>query len=39
MSNRSNYVISLFYGYIHLFKKSVILLYQSCNDYLMSGCL
>lgn len=38
-SNRSNYIISLFYCYSHLFKKSVILLYQSCNDYLMSGCL
>lgn len=38
-SNRSNYIISLFFCYSHLFKKSVILLYQSCNDYLMSGCL
>lgn len=38
-SNRSNYVISLFYCYSHLFKKSVILLYQSFNDYLMPGCL
>lgn len=27
-SNRSNYFISLFYSYIHLFKKSVILLYS-----------